>query len=90
MANTVVRTKKEKAYIDEEVRWKIAVMVGLPPRIVIRRRDRIDVVVNKSEKGLFIGRNGAIVKRLESELGVPVRVIGVDEDVDIFSSTLNI
>jgi len=88
MANTIVRTKKEKAYIDEDARWKIATIVGLPPRVVIRRKDRIDVIVNKSEKGLFIGRGGIVVRRLENELGAPVRIIGVDENIDIFSLIL--
>lgn len=85
MANAVVRIKKEKAYIDEEARWRIAKIVGIPPRLVIRRRDRIDVLVNKTEKGIFIGKGGVIVRRLESELGAPIRVIGVDEDVDALS-----
>jgi len=88
MANVVVKAK-DKVYIDEELRWKIAKIVGLPPRLVLRRKDRVEVIVNKNEKGLFIGRNGIVVRRLENEIGMPVRVLGVEESIDALSS-LNI
>jgi len=87
MANTLVRIEKRRKYIiDENAKWKITKIVGVPPRLVLTDRDKVLIYVNKSEVGLFIGRHGVTVKRLEEELGTSVKIIGVDEDVDILVS----
>jgi len=89
MANTIVRKREKYTFDHKYQEYVIKVLIEefkLPvPRWILTNERRVVLVVDKNLQGLYIGKNGITVARIERRLGKRVIVVGANEDEDALS-----